>query len=878
VNETDSKIMKPEKTRCRIVLCAALILIWLFGAAVSLAIAEIHFGVTPYLSEENLKASFDPLLKEMSVAIGEDVTLVITRDYADLAEKMHVGLIDFGAFSPFAYVEAVKKTGITIFASHCVNGRPWYQGFIVTLKSSGYRTIDQLADKTFAFVDSKSASGFLYPRAILIREGKNPDLFFGKSFFSGSHDGVIRDVLNGKADAGAVYSDALTMAQNQYGRDTFQILMKTEPIPYDAYVSRNGLDPELIEKVKRFFLSLSHKEEPLKSILNMEKGVKFSGWISADDARYDVVRETAAMSRSKKRLAVFNFTASGKLIKQDKLNEVFSEITSSYLAETKRYDVVPRFKLEQTLLDHHINLNSDLNFRMLNILKQDLGLDFIVSGKVFSGNKGPSVVFALYGTDQAQGTQVAEFSCHSVEEMGELALECVAWVQRQIPVEAYVVEVNRRILTIDGGRDLGFAVNDSFKVVNLGEKIFNKGHTRIIGRKRRQVAEGRFKTVAQGTSTGIVSGGNINQVDIGSRIIISVAGSSPKAGVYDSYLKGLKALSENRNEAAIRFFQEVISIDPEYAIAHAKLSTAYFNMNDPVNGKRHLEEARKNIDTVTFQERNYILARHATEAGNLKSAKELYLQILKKYPNNTSAMHNLGILFMESGRSDDMNQARRYFGQAIKTDPDLTITRDALASISCNGKGDKTVKADIVVVFDTTASMGDEISGMIDNTEKFVSYLNDNQINVALGLISFGDRLNHVLLDNHDQPVLTRLPSLFLNHLRLFKARGGGDAPENPYLAFEKALTYTFRQDSRKVFLLITDAPAHMKDSVYPQDTSYVIQELKNCKISAAIIGPPDNHYMRLARETGGIFIDIQSTPDFADKILQIGESIVHLF
>lgn len=871
-------LLKAKKTQCRMVFYLALISIWIFATGVPLAIAEIRFGVTPYLSGDNLKASFEPILKQMSVVTGEDVTLVITRDYADLAEKMNVGLIDFGAFSPFAYVEAVKSTEFTIFASHCVNGRPWYQGFIICLKSNGYQTIDQLADKTFAFVDSKSASGFLYPRSLLIREGKNPDLFFGKTFFSGSHDGVIRDVLNRKADAGAVFSDALTMAESQYGRDTFQILMKTEPIPYDAYVARKGLEPRLVEKVKRFFLSLSDKEEPLKSILNLKKGVKFSGWISADDARYDVVRETAAMSRIKKRLAVFNFTASGKLIKQDKLNEVFSEITSAYFAQTNRYDVVPRYKLEQALLDHHINLNSDINSRMLSILKQDLGLDFIVFGDVFSGKKGLGVDFALHRTDQAQEKLHVEFTCPSVEEMGGLALKCVAWVQQQIPVEAYVVDVSRRLLTIDGGRDLGFAVNDSFKIVNLGEKVFNKDHTMIVGRKRRQVAEGRFQTVAQDTSTAVVSGGDINQVDIGSRIIPSAAGPSPKTGIYDSYLKGLTALAENNNETAIRLFKQVISIDPEYGMAHAKLSTAYFNMNDPENGNNHLEKARQNIDTLTFQERNYILARHATEAGDLKTAKELYLEILNKYPNNTPAMHNLGILYMESGRSDDMKQARHYFEQAMTMDPDLIITRDALASISYSETTDKTDKVDIVVVFDTTASMGDEIKGMIDSTEKFVSYLKGKHVNVALGLISFGDQLNNILLDPDDQPVLTTSQSQFLSHLKGFRAMDGGDEPENPYLAFEKALTYPFRQDSRKVFLLITDASAHMNDSFYPRDTSYVIKQLNKRKISAAIIGPEDNHYRQMARETEGVFIDIQSAPDFADKILQIGESIVHLF
>ncbi len=591
-----------------------------------------------------------------------------------------------------------------------------------------------------------------------------------------------------------------------------------------------------------------------------------------------MLSEKQQQCQKKKKIAVFNFSASGKLIKKDKLNEVFSEITSAYLAETNRFEVVPRFKLENALLKHNINFDTKLGPKLFNILKQELDLDFLLSGNVNSKIKTTEVNCFLSSIKRKSEVYLTKFKFHSIEELSDVSLKCVSWLQQKIPVEAYIMKVTGKEIIIHGGLDMGFAENDAFNIVNLGEKIYSSDSKNIIGRKRRQVAEGIFKSVSKDTSSGIISGGNINQVDIGSRATVANALTTSNQGIYSFYLKGLHSLSTGTNDEAVRYFTKVIQKDPAYAIAHVRLSTAYYNLNNKTKGKEHLESARKYIGSVTFQERNYILARYATEKDDLKSAKSLYMDILKKYPSNTSAMHNLGILFSGTNGKTDLTQARHYLNKALNINPDLTITRNALEILNRVTPGIKTDNADIVVLFDTTRSMNAEIKGMINNTEKFVSYLNKNGISVRLGLISFGDKLKNVYFENPKRPVLTSNPALFVKHLKSFLPKGGGDAPENPFLAFEKAFSYTFRKDSRKIFLLITDASAHMNDKIFPQDSKYIIQELKKRQISVAIIGPLENHYKRIASETGGILINIKSAPDFTRKILQIGESIIHQF
>src|SRR3989442_6301532 len=139
---------------------------------------ELKFGFTPVLSEPEMRAEFEPLMTYLADAIGQKVTLYLAKDYGDLRTQMENGSVDIGSFSPFAYVDAAKGGKIRIIAQSIIEGSATYRGIIVTRKDSGLKSIADLKGKRFAFVDPKSASGYVYPRALLIEAGINPDNYF----------------------------------------------------------------------------------------------------------------------------------------------------------------------------------------------------------------------------------------------------------------------------------------------------------------------------------------------------------------------------------------------------------------------------------------------------------------------------------------------------------------------------------------------------------------------------------------------------------------------------------------------------------------------------------------------------------------------------
>ena len=253
---------------------------------------EIIFAVNPFTSPEKIRASHMPILAEVAKKIGMKARTIIVNDYEALGNALKNNLADVGWFSPAAYVSAKNIANITPLVTPKVNNATNYTGYIITKKGSGIKTLNDLQGKSFGFVDKKSASGYVYPKAALIENGKNPDTFFGSTRFLGSHNKVIEAVLNGVIDAGATYSEAFDQA-GANAANNLDIIFMTDPIPKDAIAAGPGVAPELVKNLTQAFEHMTDSDAAVGSIM---KGVKINGFVEAKDGDYDVVRKAAAHS------------------------------------------------------------------------------------------------------------------------------------------------------------------------------------------------------------------------------------------------------------------------------------------------------------------------------------------------------------------------------------------------------------------------------------------------------------------------------------------------------------------------------------------------------------------------------------------------------
>ena len=182
------------------------------------------------------------------------------------------------------------KTNITPLVTPKVNNATSYTGYIVAKKGSGISSIEDLKGKSFGFVDKKSASGYVYPKAALIENGKDPETFFGSTRFLGSHNKVIDAVLNGEVQAGATYSEAFDAAGAK-AADNLDIIFMTDPIPKDAIAAAPGVPAEIVEQLVNAF---EGTKEGNAECGNAMREAKINGFVNAEDSVYDVVRKAAS--------------------------------------------------------------------------------------------------------------------------------------------------------------------------------------------------------------------------------------------------------------------------------------------------------------------------------------------------------------------------------------------------------------------------------------------------------------------------------------------------------------------------------------------------------------------------------------------------------
>ncbi|MBY6837650.1 phosphate/phosphite/phosphonate ABC transporter substrate-binding protein [Clostridium botulinum] len=243
---------------------------------------EVIVGINPFTSPADIKKMYLPILERLLKGINLTPRMIIVKDYDALSDQIKKGTIDMGWFSPFAYVIAKSKANVTPLVTPRVNGKTYYNGYIIANKNSGIKTLSDLKNKSFAYVDKNSASGYLYARHILKANKMNPDRLFSDVSFAGSHDNVINGVLNGSFDAGATYNEALDKAkENGVNLNDLIIVSMTDNIQKDAIAVSPDMDLERAEAIKNAFVQFDNFQGITTPV---------NGFVEANDTDYNLIR------------------------------------------------------------------------------------------------------------------------------------------------------------------------------------------------------------------------------------------------------------------------------------------------------------------------------------------------------------------------------------------------------------------------------------------------------------------------------------------------------------------------------------------------------------------------------------------------------------
>lgn len=109
-----------------------------------------------------------------------------------------------------------------------------------------------------------------------------------------------------------------------------------------------------------------------------------------------------------------------------------------------------------------------------------------------------------------------------------------------------------------------------------------------------------------------------------------------------AYSEAHRLLDSGKYDDAARLFEHAIELDPNFAIAYAQLSTAYYNLGDTRRDKENISKAYSMRDTVDERERLYITYRyHWSVTGDLHAVLDTLQVWTATYPQDTIAMADL---------------------------------------------------------------------------------------------------------------------------------------------------------------------------------------------------------------------------------------------
>jgi phosphonate transport system substrate-binding protein len=257
---------------------------------------EMTFTIMSTENPAEVARRWGPILAQLETDLGVKVKPIVA-DFRAIAGVLQSGNADFGHLMPKAYVEssAYSANVEPVAQFQLPNGSLGFRACLIVHADSDIWSPEDMAGRTFAFNDRGSTSGFLVPSMFFMSElGIDPEKHFSKVVFSGSHEASILAVANKQVEiASTNLVDLRLMLAHRVPRGSVRVIWVSRLIPNDPIVVRKDLPASLRRAVQDSLVTMRARNPGAFK----ELGASVGGFVKADDAKYEVVREMAAAAR-----------------------------------------------------------------------------------------------------------------------------------------------------------------------------------------------------------------------------------------------------------------------------------------------------------------------------------------------------------------------------------------------------------------------------------------------------------------------------------------------------------------------------------------------------------------------------------------------------
>jgi len=262
--------------------------------------STLNFGIIATDSSNNLMNKWQPLVDDLSKALGMPVKPFFASDYAGVIEGMRFNKVQLAWYGNKSAIQAVDRAGGEVFANVVYSsGEPGYYALLVTNKNSKVKTLDDVfklgPTLNYGAGDPNSTSGTAVPNYYLWGKHNVDALKFFKHAMIADHQTDLLAAINNRVDVAIANNETLRDYNQNTGKDpmdSVRILWKSPLIPSDPLVWRKDLPADLKTRIRDFFVHYGQgagpQAERQKKAL---AALNYSGFHASSNAQLVPIRQ-----------------------------------------------------------------------------------------------------------------------------------------------------------------------------------------------------------------------------------------------------------------------------------------------------------------------------------------------------------------------------------------------------------------------------------------------------------------------------------------------------------------------------------------------------------------------------------------------------------
>lgn len=245
---------------------------------------KIYVAISTMISPVETFNLYKDLIDYISAKLGVPIEFKQRKTYGEVNELLKEKKLDFAFICTGAYLEVKNKIPIEILVVPVVNGKPYYQAYVIVNKDSNINDLNDLKNKSFAFTDPLSNTGYSFVINLLKSNMTTPDKYFSKTIYTYAHDysiqAVKRKIVDGATVDGLVFEYLKKFQPEKV--EGIKIIHKSRDFGIPPFVVQQNLNNDLKTKLRNIMLNM-HLDKEGKNLLSK---IMIDKFIEADESLY----------------------------------------------------------------------------------------------------------------------------------------------------------------------------------------------------------------------------------------------------------------------------------------------------------------------------------------------------------------------------------------------------------------------------------------------------------------------------------------------------------------------------------------------------------------------------------------------------------------